>query len=124
MRMRLASLSQTYKREYMTEELRKKLAAEQGGAFWSDLRAHSDRQGLFLVEPNTSLLDVAYAIACDDKATVAGWIGDQTLRRPTMAEIKQWSARLETPFEILIVQPFALAQLKQETETEAECLAE
>lgn len=104
----------------MSEELRGKLEKERGPAFWSDLRAHADRQGLFLVEPGCSLLEVAYAIARDDKAKVAEWLSKEALRRPTMDEVRSWNEELETPFEIVVVQPFALAQLKQKTAAKAE----
>ena len=93
------------------EDLKSKLLTETGPAFYSDLRAHAAREGLFLVESPLSLIEAGLAIARDEKSSVAAWLQANLLRRPSAAELAAWETSPTTRFESLIVQPFVLARL-------------
>ena len=92
--------------EQIVEHLRRHLGPVQ----WSDLRAHAARQALFIVDPALDLMDVALALATDDRASVQIWVAKQALRRPSDAELAAWNAQDEKPFVSSVVQPFVLAQ--------------
>ncbi|HEY5673825.1 MAG TPA: DUF2288 domain-containing protein [Malonomonas sp.] len=77
---------------------------------WKDLRIHLQRDSIVLVDDSLALLDVAVAVAGDDKAQVEGWIAAGSLTKPTAEQIAAWETQLEKPFQMLIVQPFILLQ--------------
>jgi hypothetical protein len=77
---------------------------------WKDLRIHLQRDSIVLVADGLSLLDVAVAVAEDDKPLVESWVSAGTLTKPTAEQIKAWEKQLDKPFKMLIVQPFILLQ--------------
>lgn len=91
------------------DDSRTKLENEILPASWATLRQHAERDALFLVTGEAPLLDVAVAVADDDKAAVEGWIGDGTLRRPTLEERAGWNTDPVT-FQMVIVAPFVLCR--------------
>jgi len=77
---------------------------------WKDVRIHLQRDSIVLVADSLALLDVAVAVAEDNKPLVEGWIADGALTKPTAEQISAWESQLDKPFQMLIVQPFILLQ--------------
>lgn len=94
----------------VNEDLRTKLATELLPATWASLDAHFRRDALFLVDARASLLDVAVAVAADDRALVAGWIESGVIRRPTLDDATEHAKVEGAPFLSVVVQPFVLVQ--------------
>lgn len=94
----------------MTDALREKLRAEIGVVPFSDLRAHAKRGGLFLVSGEATVLDVAVAVASDDKGAVEAYLADGQLGRPSLEQLAAWESAEGAVFEVAIVQPFVLAR--------------
>lgn len=88
--------------------VREQLATQLGPVFFSDLRAHLDRQAVFLVRADVELLDVAEALASDDHGRVKAWLEAGALRRPTDAERASWASEVGRRFAAVPVQPFVL----------------
>jgi len=86
------------------------MASEIGPVFWSDLRAHAARNGLFLVATDLDLAEVACAVASDDSTKIEQWLESGLLFRPSAVQLEAWDCALDTPFRSVVVQPFALAQ--------------
>lgn len=77
---------------------------------WKDLRIHLQRDAIIIVEPGLDLLEVAVAVAEDNKLKVAAWIAGGELQKPTDEQLECWETLLDKPFQVLIVQPFILIQ--------------
>lgn len=77
---------------------------------WKDLRIHLQRDAVIIVADDLDLVEVAVAVAKDDKQCVEGWISAEKLVKPTAEQAKTWESELEKPFRMLIVQPFILVQ--------------
>ena len=92
------------------DELREKLAEELDTVDWRALRPQLGRDSVILVAPELELVDVAWCVAKDRSAEVAGWIAAGELRKPTAAELAAWERELEKPFRMLIVAPYVLIQ--------------
>ncbi len=78
---------------------------------WRDLRIHMQRDTVILIDAALDLIDIAVAVAADDKDRVNGWIAAGQLLKPTTEQIAAWETTLDKPFRMLIVQPFILAQM-------------
>jgi hypothetical protein len=76
---------------------------------WEWLAPHLERDAVILVAPGLSLVDVGVAIATDDATTVARWITEQLMGKPSLAQQHLWNAGNPT-FTALIVQPYVLVQ--------------
>ena len=100
----------------MTDDVKKKLANELGPVQWSDLKAHAERGGMLMVDPSLDLLEVAVAVATDASASVRQWLTSEKLVRPSAEQIGQWGETPSRPFDAVVVQPFALAQLVDPSE--------
>jgi hypothetical protein len=96
----------------MTEDasLRTRLQRSLGPVLPSDLRAHLDRDAVWIVGPSLSLLDCAVAIAEDDTTGVSSWLADGSLRRPTADERARWPGETARRWLAVVVQPFVLVQ--------------
>ncbi|MCA9611001.1 MAG: DUF2288 family protein [Myxococcales bacterium] len=92
------------------DDVRAKLATELMPAEWAMLRMLYRRDGLFIVTAELELLDVATAVATNDRAAVEGWIADGSIARPTPEQVEAWEAETGPRFLSVIVQPFVLAQ--------------
>lgn len=92
------------------ETLRERLCGERAATDWRSLGPHHERQALFLVSGGVDLLDAAVAIAGDDTASVAAWLTQGALARPTDDEAARWDGEPDTTFEFLIVQPYVVAE--------------
>jgi hypothetical protein len=95
------------------DELRAKLAGEVLKARWSDLAPHHARGALVLADGAVDLLDVAVAIATDDSAAVGGWMGAGQLVKASEPMAAAW-AEGSPWFQVVIVQPFVVAQVLAE----------
>lgn len=90
----------------MEERFRRDLAE----VTWRDLRIHMRRDALILVAASLDLIEVATAVARDDKETVQGWVAMGALGKPVREQLDSWETDLEQRFRMLIVQPFILIQ--------------
>lgn len=90
--------------------LRDKLRSEIMAASWPELRYQFARGGLFLVAAAADLLEVAEAIASDDRARVELLLADASLRRVTDDDARVFEGAPTTRFQFVIVQPWVLAQ--------------
>jgi hypothetical protein len=93
--------------------VRESLERSLGVVFTSDLAAHLKRDGVIVVAPTLSLLDCAVAIALDDKARVAAWLADGSVRRASEEERAHWPSEPQREWLAVVVQPFVLVQLQQ-----------
>ncbi len=94
----------------MTDAMRDTLAASLGPIQFSDIRAHLARDAVILVDASLDLLEVAEAVARDDKARVGAWIEKGLVGKPTLEQIEAWS-KVEGPaWTSVVVQPFVLVR--------------
>jgi hypothetical protein len=94
--------------------MREALAAQVGDVYWSDLRAHALRGALLVVGAELDMVDVAVALASDDAASVAGWVGEGMLGKPTGDQLQAWESEEGPMFRTLIVQPWVLLKKLRE----------
>lgn len=90
--------------------MRAKLRAEIAVTDAASLLPHHRRGALFVLAPGLDLLDVAVAIAADDRARVGALIDAGGLRRPGLAELADWCVDAAQRFQFAIVQPYVVAQ--------------
>lgn len=93
----------------MGHELRARLGTEVLRTSWADLAPHHARGALLLAAGELDLLEVGVAIASDDASAVEAWLREGRLRRATDPECAAW-AEAPPAFQVLILQPFVLAQ--------------
>lgn len=91
------------------DALRAKLGGEILKASWADLAPHHARGALLLPDGAVDLLDVAMAVALDDKARVADWVAGGRLGRVPEEQAEAWAEQAPW-FQAVIVQPWVLAQ--------------
>lgn len=91
------------------EAYRVQLTRSLGPVGYSDLRAHLDRDAVFIVAPSLSLVDCGVAVATDDVAKVKAWIDSGELRKPSKGERESFAASGAT-WNSVVVQPFVLVQ--------------
>ncbi len=77
---------------------------------WKEMRIHLKRDAIILVAAELDLVEVALAVAEDDKSQVETWIGQEQLGKPNAEQLESWEKQLNKPFRLLIVQPYILAQ--------------
>ena len=94
----------------VTEDVRSKLRSEIMPATWPELLYQFARGGLFLVDNEGDLLDVAHAVAQDDKTTVERMVTTGRLRRATDDDARRFQAATAQRFQFVIVQPWVIAQ--------------
>lgn len=98
----------------MDHDVRDKLRGEVMSSYWEDLAPHQQRGALLLLTPALDLLDVAEAIAKDDKQSVTGWLASGALRRANERDRESYEkdAEEETQlrFQFVVVQPWVVAQ--------------
>ncbi len=56
------------------QDIRKQLSRDLARGDWEDLLPHAKRDAVIVIETALNLLDVATAIATDDKVLVEAWI--------------------------------------------------
>ncbi len=77
---------------------------------WRELRFHLQRDAIIVVADELDLIDVGVAVAEDNKKLVEKWIAASQLGKPNEQQLESWEREPETPFQMLIVQPFILIQ--------------
>ncbi len=90
--------------------LKEKLKQDVADISWQDLQPHAKRDAIIVIKDELDLTEVAVAIAEDDAALVQGWIGDQSVSKPTSEQLTQWNQTPEKQFIALIVQPFVVVK--------------
>lgn len=101
----------------MERDLRQKLRTEVMSCYWEDLAPHQARGALLMLVPEIDLLDVAEAMANDDKLRISQWLEAGALRRVGASEAEHLGALSESlgedaapRFQFVVVQPWVLAQ--------------
>jgi hypothetical protein len=92
------------------EATRVALEARKGPVFFTDLRAHLERDAVFIVRANLDLIDCGVGVATDDVDNVKAWIRDGRLRKPSAKERTSWPEETTRRWMAVIVQPFVLVQ--------------
>ena len=91
-------------------EVRDKFEKDLAEVNWKDLRFHLQKDSIILVTDDLDLVDVAVDVATDNKDQISLWIASGKLSKPSREQIDQWETQLDTPFRMLIAQPYILAQ--------------
>lgn len=94
----------------MPDAIRASLTKRRGPVYFSDLKAHLDRDGVFLVRADLDLVDCGVAVATDDVERVTKWIDASQLRKPSFAEREAWASEEGRRWIAIVVQPFVLVQ--------------
>ncbi len=94
----------------LQEALRLRLSELKGTVLFSDLKAHLERDALFIVSQELDLVECGLAVANDDVAAVGAWIKESQLRKPTPAEREAWPRDTSRRWVAIVVQPFVLVQ--------------
>ena len=77
---------------------------------WRELKIHLQRDAIIVVAEGLDLIDVAVAVAEDDKVAVENWIAASYLEKPNEQQLESWEREPDKRFHMLIVQPFILVQ--------------
>jgi hypothetical protein len=93
------------------QQVRAKLRSEVLPASWPELLYQFARGGLFVVSPDSDLLDVACALARDERSLVESMIASGALRRATDDDARAFQGTPGIRFQFVIVQPWVLAQV-------------
>jgi len=77
---------------------------------WRELKVHLQRDAIIIVAAELDLIEVAVAVAEDDKTRVETWIAAAQLVKPITEQLENWEQEPDNRFQMLIVQPFILIQ--------------
>lgn len=77
---------------------------------WRELRIHLQRDVIIIVAAAVDLIEVAVAVANDDKNQVESLIAANQLVKPTEKQLVSWEQEPGRRFQMLIVQPYILIQ--------------
>lgn len=91
------------------ELLRVKLNAETGRIAWPELQRHFARGAVIKVVPGMDLVEVALAVARDDKAAIAAWLADGRITRAGDEDAIDWQDR-DATFWAVVTAPWVLVQ--------------
>jgi len=86
-------------------QLAEKFKEEIGKVSWSWLRPHEKRKILFLVADELDLIEVAVAVAEDDKSLVKAWLDRGSLVQPNLKQVAKWEKNGGL-FSGIVVKPF------------------
>lgn len=89
--------------------LRAKLNAETGKLAWPELERHFARGVVLKVAGDLDLVEVALAMARDDQAAVAAWLGRGQIARASAQDALQWHAQ-QSQFWAVVAAPWVLIQ--------------
>jgi len=79
--------------------------------WWEELVPHLTRGALLMAQPQLDFLDVAHAIAADERKRVEAWLGNGQLKRAGEPDKALYEADKQLRFQFVVVQPWVLAQL-------------
>ncbi len=92
------------------EAVRSQLEKRVGPVQYSDLRAHLERDCVFVVRADLDLIDCGVAVALDDVDQVGGFVASGQLRKPSQRERDEWPLDEARRWVAIVVQPFVLIQ--------------
>lgn len=95
-------------------DLRTRLNAETGKLQWPELERHFARGVVIKVDVSLDLIEVAAAVAEDDKPRVEAWMNSGVVAHPSTEDAKQWLER-QPDFWAVVVAPWVLVQEVTET---------
>lgn len=95
-----------------TELLRAELNLETSTMPWKELLRHFASGTVLAIDEKLDLIDVAVAIASDDKEAVMQWMADNQLAKVSDAQASAW---LEADVDLwtVVVRPWILVQHKK-----------
>lgn len=91
--------------------VRTRLEETVGPILFSDLRAHLERDAVFVVADEISLVDCGVSVAMDHVEQVGAWIDGGQLRKPGVQERLNWAVISGAAWLALVVRPYVLVQL-------------
>ena len=91
-------------------ELRAQLRGQIQRTEPSELLAHQRRDALLIAQPSIDILDVAVAIAEDDTARIAAYLGSGEVYKPVLTQLTDWCVEPGFRLQFVILQPYVLAQ--------------
>lgn len=94
----------------METDVRTKLRGEIMAAGWSELVYQFACGRLLLLDAGADLLEIASAIASDDRACIERSLAERRVWRATDDDARRYAAATSTRFQFVIVQPWVLAQ--------------
>jgi hypothetical protein len=89
--------------------LRAKLNAETGRIAWPELQRHFARGAVIKVVPGMDLVEVALAVARDEKVAIAAWLADGRITRAGDEDAIDWQGR-DATFWAVVTAPWVLVQ--------------
>lgn len=92
------------------EAIRERLKSRLGPVQFSDVKAHLDRDAVFIVRADLDLVECGVAVATDDVDQVRRWIDAGQLRKPSAEERREWPTQDARRWMAVVVQPFVLVQ--------------
>lgn len=91
------------------ELLREKLNLETGRMDWPSLARHFARGSVIKVSEGLDLVEVATAVANDDKPAVEAWLASGQIVKASVEDAQAWNDR-QTMFWAVVVAPWVLVQ--------------
>jgi len=92
---------------------RKELEQERGYLSWPELERHFARGVVVVVDPKLELLEVAEAMARDDRETFSGWMSEGLVLQAEDTHARRWEGSLLT-LEAVVVAPWVLVRETQD----------
>jgi len=90
--------------------LKEKLEKDVADISWQELQPHAKRDAIIVIKEGLDLSEVAVAIAEDNTDVVQGWIGEQSVAKPSAEQLTDWNQNPQKQFVALIVQPFVVVK--------------
>jgi hypothetical protein len=94
----------------LPDAIRTALTSRLGPVQFSDLKAHIDRDAVFVARRDLDLVECGVAVAMDDLERVQPRLDARQLRKPSQQERSSWAAAPERRWLAVVVQPFVLVQ--------------
>lgn len=92
-----------------SDGLREQLAEEIGIIAWTELQRHFARGVVVVVSPRLELLEVALALAVDDRERLSEWLATGRVARASDAQAVTWSAT-KPELRAVVVAPWVVVQ--------------
>ena len=93
----------------VSEEIKSKLNMETGKLQWQELERHFARGNLIQVKTGIDLVDIAAAMAADQKDQLEKLLAAGQVKKPDMEQVKAWHKNKQF-FWALVVAPWVLIQ--------------
>lgn len=91
------------------ENAQARLNAETARLSWPELERHFARGAVIRIDSELDLIDVAIAIADDEKAAIETWMNAGQVGHPDMENAKDWVER-QPDFWTVVIAPWVLIQ--------------